>query len=312
MRVELPAASDPGGSLAPPPGKRLRGALAAAVTPLTAAGDAVDLPAIGGLAAFYAASGLDGLLILGTTGEGILLSPAERRRVAEAFLTERDERLRIVVHCGAQSTRDSVELAGHATAHGADAVAAIPPPYFPLDEEALFRHLLSVSQACAPAPFYVYEFAARSGYAVPLPVLGRLQESAPNLQGLKVSDAPFDRVQPYLGLGLDVFIGAEALIETGLRGGAVGAVSGLAAALPELTIAAVREASVEASQRAGRVRQSIQSLPFHAALKTMLRWRGVSLNTSARAPLRGLSAEEETRLREISESPDLPRLIPVA
>jgi dihydrodipicolinate synthase/N-acetylneuraminate lyase len=293
-------------------GTRLGGALAAAVTPLRAGGEAVDLAAIGGLLEFYSAAGLDGLLILGTTGEGILLSPEERRRVTERFLADRDGRLRIVVHCGAQSTRDSVDLAAHAAHHGAEGVAAIPPPYFALDEQSLYRHLLAVSRACAPTPFYVYEFAARSGYAVPIAVLQRLREVATNLQGLKVSDAPFDRVEPYLSVDLDVFIGAESLIEPGLRGGAVGAVSGLAAALPELTIAAVRERSREATQRAGEVRRSIQSLPFHAALKTILRWRGVAMDASVRPPLRGLSPAEETALRVIAESHGLPVPVPAA
>jgi dihydrodipicolinate synthase/N-acetylneuraminate lyase len=305
-------ASDPGLGTLGGDARRLRGALAAAVTPFTAQGGEVDLGAIGSLAAFYAAAGLDGLLVLGTTGEGILLAPEERRRVAEQFLAERDRRLQIVVHCGAQSTRDSVELAAHAAELGADGVAAIPPPYFALDEESLFQHLLAISRACAPTPFYVYEFQARSGYAVPPSVLHRLRESVANLQGLKVSDYPFERVQPYLTLGLDVFIGAEALIERGLRDGAVGAVSGLAAALPELTIAAVREGSTEATERAGRVRQSLQSLPFHAALKTILGWRGVSMGATVRPPLRGLNAEEEMRLRQVIRSHDVPSLSPAA
>jgi dihydrodipicolinate synthase/N-acetylneuraminate lyase len=50
---------------------------------------------------FYVRSGLDGLLVLGTTGEGILLDPAERRMVAEAFLAAARDRLAIAVHCGA-------------------------------------------------------------------------------------------------------------------------------------------------------------------------------------------------------------------
>ena len=109
----------------------------------------------------------------------------------------------------------------------------IPPPYFALDAEAIWRHLDAAAHACAPLPFYVYEFAARSGYAVPIEVIERLRSSAPNLAGLKVSDSPFDERQPYLLPGLDVFIGAEGLIAQGMASGAAGAVSGLAAALPE-------------------------------------------------------------------------------
>ncbi|MGA8016191.1 MAG: dihydrodipicolinate synthase family protein, partial [Candidatus Dormiibacterota bacterium] len=217
----------------------VRGALAAAVTPLTADGSSVDILGVDGLVGFYAEAGLDGLLILGTTGEGVLLSVAERRRAAEAFLTAVADRMPVVVHCGAQSTRDTVELAAHAAEHRAAGVAVIAPPYYPLDDHSLLQHLVAASRACAPVPFYVYEFAARSGYAVPPAVIGELRQVAANLTGLKVSDSPWEGVEPYLALGLDVFIGAESLIHRGLLAGAAGAVSGLAAALPELTLAAV-------------------------------------------------------------------------
>ena len=281
----------------------IRGALAAAVTPLTAAGAEIDVPGIGVLVDFYARAGLDGLLVMGTTGEGILFPSSERRLAAERFLDASRGRLAVVVHCGAQSTRDTVELCAHAAERGASGVAVIPPPYFALDAGAILHHLLEASIACAPVPFYVYEFAARSGYAVPLTVLAALRESAPNLVGLKVSDTPWERVEPYLVPGLDVFLGAEALIHRGLAAGAAGAVSGLAAALPELTIAADRSGTVEASERAGRVRESLQALPFHAVLKTILTRRGVGIDPAVRAPLRGLDEAECARLEDLLGDP---------
>ena len=114
----------------------------------------------------------------------------------------------VAVHCGAQSTADTAALAAHAAEAGAAAVAVIAPPFFPLDERALEAHFAAAAAACAPLPFYVYEFAARSGYAVPVAVVERLRETAPNLRGLKVSDKPWEAVEPYLLDGLDVFIGA--------------------------------------------------------------------------------------------------------
>jgi len=105
----------------------------------------------------------------------------------------RPEEFAVAVHCGAQTTRETAELAAHASDLGADAVAVIGPPYFALDDEALLAHFEAAAQACEPVPFYVYEFAARSGYAVPVAVLGRLRDSAPNFTGLKVSDRPWDR-----------------------------------------------------------------------------------------------------------------------
>ena len=141
---------------------------------------------------------------------------------------------------GAQSTADTVALAAHAAEQGADAVAVIAPPYFPLDDVALLEHFTAAAAACAPLPFYVYEFARTSGYAVPPDVVDRLRERAPNLAGMKVSDRAVGRASSrYLIEGLDVFVGSEALIGQGLAAGAVGAVSALASAFPEVVAAAV-------------------------------------------------------------------------
>lgn len=265
---------------------------AAAVTPLTRDGAAVDLDGVSRLADFYASSELDGLLVLGTTGEGVLLSVVERRKAAEAFLSAAGSRLSVVVHCGAQSTRDTSALCAHAAEIGASGVAVIAPPYYAIDERSLERHFAAAADASAPVPFYVYEFAARSGYAVPLPVIARLRKRCSNLTGIKVSDSPFDAVEPYLRTGLDVFIGAEHLIDRGLRLGAAGAVSGLAAALPELTVRAVRTGIPEDSAAAAHARAAIQRFPFQAALKRLLRHRGIAIESTVCAPLRDLDDGE--------------------
>jgi dihydrodipicolinate synthase/N-acetylneuraminate lyase len=190
----------------------LKGAIAAAVTPLRDGGEALDEDAFAPYVDFLAAGGLDGLLALGTTGEGMLLPHEQRLCAAQLFIEAARGRAAVAVHAGAQSTWETVELAAHASDIGADAVAVIGPPYFPLDDEELLAHFAAAARACDPTPFYVYEFAARSGYAVPLAVLERLRELAPNFRGLKVSETPWDRFTPYLVEGLDIFVGPEALI----------------------------------------------------------------------------------------------------
>ena len=124
-------------------------------------------------------------------------------------------------------------------------------------------------------PFYLYEFEARSGYAIPLAVIERLREQAPNLAGLKVSDSPVGQVSPYLLEGLDVFVGAEALLVEGLAAGAAGAVSGLAASFPDAVVPLVRAPSPERGESARALRARCSRFPFHAASKTVLGLRGV-------------------------------------
>jgi dihydrodipicolinate synthase/N-acetylneuraminate lyase len=269
--------------------------IVAAVTPLTDGGAALDEAAIEPYSSFLASHGADGVFACGTTGEGVLLSLDERRRAATAF--RRGTAGVLVVHAGAQTTADTVALASHAAEIGADAVAVIPPPYFALDVDALTAHFVAAARACAPLPFYCYAFTARSGYPLPVEVIRRIGESVDNLAGLKVSESPFDRVEPYLELGLPVLIGNEPLIADGLAGGAIGTVSGMAAALPDIVRRALDEADGAAMERLRDVRGAMEaSGQFIAAAKHVLAVRGVPVGAGMRAPLRELTASEAATL----------------
>ena len=274
----------------------IRGALAAAVTPLRDGGRDLDEGAIEPLVDFFAANGLDGVFALGTTGEGMLLSSTERTRAAAAFLEAGAGRVAVVVHCGAQTTTETVALAEHAAEHGADGVAVVGPPYYGFDEDELVAHFVSAARACAPTPFFLYEFAARSGYAIPLSVIARVREEAPNLAGLKVSDSPLERVEPYLLEGLDVFVGSEPLYPAACERGATGMVSGLASAFPEVIARLLEDPTPEAADEVAALRDSLQRFPFIAALKLVLSLRGLPIREDVRAPLRTLTSPERDEL----------------
>lgn len=275
----------------------LQGAIAAAVTPLR--DERLDTHAVGPYVDFLVGHGVDGLLALGTTGEGVMFPPAHRMEISRAFLEAADGRIQVAVHAGAQTTHDTVALAAHAAEDGAAAVAVIAPPYFALDAEELLGHFEYAARACAPVPFYLYEFEARSGYAISLPVIERLRERTSNFAGIKVSDSPWERLEPYLLEGLDVFVGPEALLERGLAAGAAGAVSGLASSFPDAVVPLVREPTHEAGETATSLRAQLQRLPFHAASKAALGFRGVPVGPEVCAPLRGLTDAERAEVDRI-------------
>jgi dihydrodipicolinate synthase/N-acetylneuraminate lyase len=264
--------------------------IVAAATPLTEGGAALDEAAIWPMVRLLVEQGADGVFACGTTGEGILLSTEERERAAVVFRAAL--RGRLIVHCGAQTTAETSRLAAHAAEIGADAVAVIPPPYFPLEAIDLAEHFVAAAAACAPLPFYIYAFAARSGYPVPIEVVERVRARAPNLAGLKVSESPFEKVEPYLGLGLPVFIGSEPLIPRAMARGALGAVSGLAAAFPEVVRAALDTPDAAAEDRLRSLRAAMEAQPFIASVKHVLRRRGVPIGPDLRAPMRGLTPAE--------------------
>jgi len=274
--------------------------IVAAVTPLADAGRRLDEAAIGPMVEFLEAHGANGLFACGTTGEGVLLSIDERRRAAAAFRGAL--RGRLIVHCGAQTTGDTVELAAHAREIGADAVGVIPPPYYQLDDGALTEHFVSAARACAPLPLYLYAFTARSGYPLPVEVVSAVAQRVENLAGLKVSESAFERVQAYLGLGLPVYVGSEPLIPRALAAGAAGAVSGIAAAFPDIVRAVVDDPTPAGERRLADLRAALEAQPFVSAIKVALAERGIPVRPDVRAPLRQLDAAEATRVEAIVRS----------
>ena len=269
--------------------------IVAAVTPLTAGGTTVDTDAIPRYVDFLESHRADGIFACGTTGEGVLLTLDERRRTALAFRDAVSGLL--VVHAGAQTTADTVALARHAVEIGADAVAVIPPPYFALDNDSLTEHFVAAARAAAPLPFFCYAFTARSGYPLPVAVIRRIAESVDNLAGLKVSESPFERVEPYLDLGMPVLIGNEPLLPAGIARGAVGTVSGMASAFPDVVRAALDAADEAAGARLSAVRATMEaSGQFIAAAKVVLGIRGVPIGPAMRGPLRALTAPERAAL----------------
>ena len=262
--------------------------LAAVVTPLRDDGQALDEDAIDPLVRYLQAGGCDGVLCCGSVGEGILLTPAERRRAAAAFRAACAGQL--IVHAGCQTTADTCALAAHAAETGADGVAVIPPPYFPLSDDALTEHFVQAARACTPAPFYLYAFTGRSGYPLPVHVAARVAERADNLVGMKISEPSFEQVKPYLDLGLDIYVGADGVIPEALAAGAAGAASGLASAFPERIAALVADPTAQRAEDIVRLREELLARgDMIAVLKDELGRRGLPVRRDVRAPLQPVS-----------------------
>ena len=143
----------------------------------------LDEDAFGPYCDFLAGGGLDGLLAFGTNGEAVLFSVEERRRGLRLFVEASAGRLQVAAHCGAQTTADTVALAADAAEAGRRRGRRDRPAVLPARRAALSsRTLPRPPRACAPLPFYVYEFAATSGYPIALDVLARLRDEARQLR----------------------------------------------------------------------------------------------------------------------------------
>ena len=91
------------------------------LTPFTRGGRQVDFDKAAALASRLAGKGVSGLFVAGTTGEGMLMDLAERKRLIEVVIEAVGKRLAVIPHAGCLSTRDTIDLVEHGASVGARA-----------------------------------------------------------------------------------------------------------------------------------------------------------------------------------------------
>ena len=130
--------------------------------------------------------GVTGFFVGGSTGEGLYLTADERKAIAEAAVRAAGKRAAVMVHVGALTTEQSIELATHAAAAGADALSSIAPVYYKVGFDATLAHYRAIGEA-AGLPFFVYHIPHLTGVSMSADNARRLLE-IPNVAGLKFTD----------------------------------------------------------------------------------------------------------------------------
>jgi 4-hydroxy-tetrahydrodipicolinate synthase len=241
--------------------KKIHGVIVPFLTPFDEGGE-VDLAAVRRLVDFLIGRGVAGLFPGGTTGEGPLLATEERRQLAEAVIEAAGGRLPVIVHVGAVSTRETAELARHAQAAGADAVAIVAPYYYSYSEGALFQHFERVAAQVPDLPIYLYHnpFVGRSHLTVGL--FARLVKEVGNVAGVKDSSSNLELVRAGVGLRggqLNIASGDDGLILAAMALGADACVSGNSNVVPELVVALTRAAAEGDLPRARKLQAKLDA-----------------------------------------------------
>src|SRR5207344_35031 len=164
----------------------LRGVFAPIPTPFDRDGR-LDLDKLGAACAHWSAGPLDGLVVLGSTGEAALLDEAESDRVL-AFARDRWPSGRpFIAGTGRESTRAAIDAARRAANLGADAVLVRTPGFYKsqMATDAFVRHYTAVADA-SPVPVLLYNFTAITGVNL-LPTAVSRIAIHPNVVGMKES-----------------------------------------------------------------------------------------------------------------------------
>ncbi len=165
--------------------QQFHGVYPALVTPFDKAGG-INETVVKEIVDWHLEAGVDGFYICGGTGEGLLLSAAERRQMLEATVRAAAGRGKVIAHVTTLDTSTTIDLAQHAEASGAAAVSVLPPIYYNVDSPALMEHYRLIASA-TQLPLFVYHIPALTGKLMSVDEMRQLLE-IPNVSGLKFSD----------------------------------------------------------------------------------------------------------------------------
>lgn len=205
--------------------RSFRGLWPAMFTPLTESGEP-SLEEAEKLVDLFVREKLDGIYLLGSTGQGPLLSLSQRQDVAERTVKAAAGRIPVMVHVGAVSTDDSIALARHATRIGADAISSVGPIYYRFGPDAVFEHYRRIG-AAGDLPFFVYHLSLVNTLSLGgREYVDRLL-GLPNVAGMKFTDRDLFQlglICAYAGDGLQIFSGADEVMCQAAMSGAIGAI----------------------------------------------------------------------------------------
>jgi N-acetylneuraminate lyase len=151
----------------------------ALVTPFTN-DNTVNIPVLRDLVDYLVDKKVDGFYVCGSTGEGVLMSVAERKLVVEAVLSQANGRVPVIVHVGAMALVDARDLARHACDHGSAGVSSILPPQYN-NFDNLYAYFENLAAAVPNLPVLAYML--NSSYNN-VELMRRLMQ-IPNLAGAK-------------------------------------------------------------------------------------------------------------------------------
>lgn len=286
---------------------KIRGIMAAMVTPFTKGGQYVDFDKVGPLANQLLAQGAHGLFPCGTTSEGLLMSPDERRETLEEVLRSVDKKTPVIAHTGTFDTATTIELTRHARDCGATAASIVAPGYYGYDDDALFQYYRTIARSVEKFPILLYNIPACARNVLHPELVLRLAESEENIVGIKDSSGVMTGITRMVGNapdGFHVICGTDDYGYQALLAGCPAVVSGLSNVVCEIYAAVynnIQKGNLKKAwqeevrlEKAARIFKYGQNL---AAFKEGLRLRGFDAGY-VRPPQRELTAAEKRALEK--------------
>lgn len=247
---------------------------------------------------FLIQGGVDGLVLMGSTGEFFSMSMEVQKSFIDFAADTLKSRTRIFIGASRMSLDETVELCNYSVSRGLHEVMLVSPYYFRLTEESLEAWYGQIASR-TDARIFLYNFPDRTGHDLSPELVLRLAEKYPNIVGIKDTVTSMGHTSSILSAlkpllpDFEVFSGFDDNLIHNIMGGGAGCIGGLSNLIPEKCAAwvhAVRNRDMEEMQKWQRYFNDAMALydvctPFIPAVKYAMNLRGLCINETCSAPI---------------------------
>lgn len=213
------------------------GMATAIVTPMHTDGS-IDYEALGRFVEFQIGSGINGLVVMGTTGENATIEPEDQKKVIAYTVEKVAGRVPVIAGTGTNNTEHVLHNTRNACQVGADAILVVTPYYNKATQNGLITHFTAVADE-STLPVILYNVPGRTGCNLLPKTVAKLSEH-PNIAAIKEATgslAQMIEIMHLCGDKIDVYSGEDGLTVPMMAMGAKGTISVLSNAAPQQSVA---------------------------------------------------------------------------
>ena len=213
-----------------------KGMATAIVTPMTA--DGIDYDALGRFIDFQIDSGINAIVVMGTTGENATIEPEDQKEVIRFTVEKVAKRVPVIAGTGTNNTAHVLHNTKNACEVGADAILVVTPYYNKATQGGLIQHYTTIADA-STVPVILYNVPGRTGCSLQPKTVAKLAEH-PNIVALKEATgnmAQMVELMRLCGDKLDIYSGEDALTVPMMAMGGAGTISVLSNVAPKEAVA---------------------------------------------------------------------------
>ncbi len=280
---------------------RFHGLFPAQIVPFTP-DNTIDETALRRVLQLNLGKGVQGFYVCGSTGEGFLMTMAERRQVLEIVCDEVGGASTVIAHIGTISTDQSIELARHAATLGVDAISAIPPFYYKFTTPQIIEHYGLIANA-VDLPLIIYNIPGTTGVTFTIDELKQLF-ALDGVVGIKFSSSDLFLLERIKNLDPDIVVlfGSDEMSVAGQAMGADGSIGSTLNLMPEKYVQIRRLMDAEkltealaVQKQANAVVEALLGVGLYAGIKYGITRLGIECGVPRR-PFSPLGEEQKAFL----------------